>query len=236
MREQELREGDIVLCTVKKIEGATVFLHIEGGGEGTLLAPEIAAGRIRNMREYVAPNKKIVCKILRVIDKYHVYLSLRRVTAKEREEVEEKYKKEKAFLSILKTAVKEPENILKKIKENYDMADFLEEARENPKIIEKFLSESEAEAVSKLFSEKKEKEKEIRKAISLKTSSEKGIDDIKDILNVDNVQIKYLGSSQFMLSAKAKNFKQAERIISDAIEQIKAKAKSKKAEFEVVEK
>ena len=85
-----MKEEDLVLCTVTKIEGTTVFVNIEGNGQGTIIFPEIAAGRIRNIREYVVPNKKIVCKILQIFEG-HPQLSLRRVTSKEKQEVLEKH-------------------------------------------------------------------------------------------------------------------------------------------------
>ena len=57
-----LEVGDIVLCTVDRIIGTTVFVGIEGNGEGSIVTSEIAPGRIRNLRDYVVPKKKIVCK------------------------------------------------------------------------------------------------------------------------------------------------------------------------------
>src|SRR3989304_1204806 len=79
-----LEEGDIVLCTVDRIVGTTVFVKIEGeDSEGSIITAEIAPGRIRNLRDYVIPKKKIVCKILRVQGK-NIELSLRRVTSKKK--------------------------------------------------------------------------------------------------------------------------------------------------------
>ena len=92
----EIKEDDVVLCTVKKIQKTTVFVDVEGDGEGSIVMSEIAAGRIRNLREYVTPNKKIVCKVLRFING-HPQLSLRRVTAGERDTVLNRHKKEKTF-------------------------------------------------------------------------------------------------------------------------------------------
>ncbi|MDO8735105.1 MAG: 3'-5' exonuclease [Elusimicrobiota bacterium] len=83
---KELKEGDVVLCTVEKIVGTTVFVKIEDNGQGSIIVSEIAPGRIRNLRDYVVPNKKIVCKILR-IGKDYANLSLRRVVENERKEV-----------------------------------------------------------------------------------------------------------------------------------------------------
>ncbi len=223
------------MCTVKGIEGTTVFLQIEGNGEGSMVMSEVAAGRIRNLREYVYPNKKIVCKILKIING-HPNLSLRRVTGKEREEVEEKYKKERNFLSMLKTIVKEHEKTLEKIKEKYSPADFFDEAKENPSILEKFMKKEEAQNFAKLLSEKKEKDKEVKKTIVLKSSSDSGVKEIKEILNVKDVKISYLGSSQFLLSAQGKEFKQANAKITAALEEIENRAKNKKAILEIKEK
>ena len=55
----QLIEGALVLCTVKKVEKTTVFVEIEGNGEGSMVFSEVAAGRIRNLRDHISPNKKI---------------------------------------------------------------------------------------------------------------------------------------------------------------------------------
>lgn len=231
----ELKENDIVMCTVKNIEGTTVFLHIEGNGEGSMVMSEVAAGRIRNLREYVYPNKKIVCKVLKILNN-HPQLSLRRVTGKEREEMQDKWKKEKTFFSMLKTIVKEHEKTLDKIKEKYSPADFFDEVKENPSLLEKFMKKEEAQNFAKLLSEKREKEKEVKKTIVLKSSSDSGVNDIKEILNIKDIKISYLGSSQFLLSAQGNDFKQANIKINSAIEEIQNRAKNKKAILEIREK
>jgi len=65
-----LEEGDLVLCTVEKIVGTIVFVNIDGEKkQGSIVLSEIAPGRIRNLRDYVVPKKKIVCKILRICRK-----------------------------------------------------------------------------------------------------------------------------------------------------------------------
>lgn len=231
-----LKEDDVVMCTVKKIEGTTVFVDIEGNGEGSIVMSEVAAGRIRNLRDYVAIGKKIVCKILK-ISHNHVELSLRRVTAKEKDEIKEKYEKERNLLSMLKASVKKPEEILKKIKENYEPIDFLEEAKTDLKIIEKFLSKAEAAAFSKILAEKKEKEKITKKTIVLKSFSPSGLNDIKSSLQTSSdIDIRYLGSSKFSISAKGADFKEASNKVLKAIDEIRNRAKEKKLIFESEEK
>src|SRR3990167_7032625 len=189
------KEDEIVMCMVKRIEGTIIFVNIDGDGEGTIAMSEIAAGRIRNLREYVFPNKRIVCKVLSVDKDGHQHLSLRRVTGKEREEMQERYKKEKTLASILKTVSKSPQESIKLKREKY-----------------------------------------VKKICILKTNSDSGLLDIKEILNVPDVNISYLGSSKFSLAAKGSDFKNAEHKVEAALALIEKKAKEKKAHFEVKEK
>src|SRR3989344_4892641 len=159
--KNEIKEDDVVLCTVRRIEGTTIYLEIEGNGEGSMIISEVAAGRIRNLRDYVSPNKKIVCKVLKIINN-HVNLSLRRVTAKEKQEILEYHDKEKTFKTILKSNLSNPDEIISKITEKYDLAEFYDSARESPNLMSEFLKKEDAEKLSKILTEKKEKEKEAK--------------------------------------------------------------------------
>jgi len=232
-----LKEDDIVLCTVKKIEGTNVFIEIENNGQGSIALSEIAAGRIRNLRQYVTPNKKIVCKILK-ITKNNIELSLRRVTAKERQEVLDNYKKERNLLSMLKTVTNQPEKIIEKIKTQYQISEFLDEAKENPEILDQFFTKTEAEKLSKTIAEKQEKLKTVKRTITLTTPSSTGLLDIQQILTIDNqnTKISYLGSSKFEIKTQALTFKQAETNLNQAIDQIEKAAKQKQAQLTLKDK
>jgi translation initiation factor 2 alpha subunit (eIF-2alpha) len=232
----EIKEGDVVMCTVKKIEGTNVFLNIEGNGEGTMSLPEVAAGRIRNLREYVSPNKKIVCKVLK-ISKDHIDLSLRRVTAKERDEMKNRYQKERTLLGMLKASVKNAEEVLEKIKENFDVATFAEEARVDSSILLKLIKKEEALVLSKILAEKREKEKIVKRELVIKSLSPAGIEDIKSALqSAKNVEMHYLGSSRFSISASGKDFKEAEGKMEKALAEVQKRAKEKKLFLEIKEK
>lgn len=230
-----LKEDDVVFCMVKKIEGTTVFVDVEDDGEGSISLSEIAAGRIRNIRDYVSPGKKIVCKVLKIING-HPQLSLRRVTAKERDEAKERYEKERSLFGMLKAVVKNPQEILEKIKLKYEAHEFLESVKEDIKTAEEFLSKEIAQAFKKILSEKKEKQKEVKKEIVLKSFSPEGVKDIKDILSAPSakgIDIKYLGSSKFSLSASAKDPKTADHKIQLALKEIESRAKAKKMVLEI---
>jgi len=73
--------NEIVVCTVRKIYGNSTFVYLtEYEKEGVLTISEIAAGRIRNLRDHVVEDKTIICKILRVDKKQkRIDVSLRRV-------------------------------------------------------------------------------------------------------------------------------------------------------------
>lgn len=231
-----LNEDDIVMCTVKKIEGTTVFVDIEDNGAGSIVFSEVAAGRIRNIRDYISPNKKIVCKILKIDPSGHIHLSLRRVTGKERENAKDRFQKETIFKKLLKTIIKNPETILENIRKTTPIADFFEQARENPKLLEEYLPKDKAPELAKLITEKKEKEKTAKQTILLKSLSSSGINEIKSILtSLKGIDVSYLGSSKFSLSATAKDFKEANHKVLQAIEAIKTKAKEKHLFFEQIE-
>ena len=233
-----LKEDDIVLCTVKRVEGTTVFLEIENfpGVQATMIFSEVSPGRIRNIRDYIAIKKKIVCKVL-LIRNEHPELSLRRVTSKEREEILDHHKKEKILENIIKPVLKDKtQSILQKIKEKYELSDFLDEARENPKLIEKFVAKSHAPELIKIFSEKREKEKEVKQIIKLTSQSSSGLKDIKKTLDNEEAKIYYLGSSKFSVSVKAKDYKIANFQIEKILEEIKQKAKKLNVTLEIKEK
>src|SRR3989344_7808579 len=159
-----IKEGDIFLCTVKRIESAAVFVSIdEQNTEGTITFSEVSAGRIRNIREFVSVGKKIVCKVL-LKRENHIELSLRRVSAKERDEILEIYKKERVFSSILKPILKEKtQETISKIKDELDISEVHDKLRENPEAIKKFITQAQLEQLKKQLSEKKEKEKKVNK-------------------------------------------------------------------------
>src|SRR3989344_568516 len=74
-------EGEIVLCTVTKINPNSVFVHVDDYDKGGMVhISEISPGRIRNIRDFVVENKVVVCKVLSVNrERGYIDLSLRRV-------------------------------------------------------------------------------------------------------------------------------------------------------------
>jgi len=249
----ELEHNQIVLCTVDKILGTTVFVKIDGGGEsssvdkdgkdnnrgrgveGTLTTSEISPGRIRNLRDYVVPGKKIVCKILSIKgDK--IYLSLRRVKLNEKKELLEKISKEKSYRAILKTVLRDKlDETIEGIEKQFSITEFFEEAKINPKIVEKFTTKAEAEKIIKILETKKDKPKEIRYLVQLSNDQSDGINTIKSILQnavkESNVEIAYLAAGKYRVSLIGKDFKEIKTEINQVLEHIEKAAKKQHCEY-----
>ncbi len=236
-KKQELEEGQIVLCTVEKILGTTVFVKIENNGEGTITTSEISPGRIRNLRDYVVPGKKIVCKILNIRDN-KIYLSLRRVKQNEKKELLDKINKEKSYKSILKTVLsQESEKIIEKITQDYSIIDFFEQLKTNSKLINKYANKQQSEKILKILKSKKDKPKEIRQIFKLSNKSPNGIIIIKDILQTafknSQSKINYLAAGKYALTITGPDFKNIKTQVYQILKKIEKQAKKQKCEFSI---
>ena len=247
----ELEEGDIVLCTVDRIARTIVFVKIEGNGEGSIIMSEIAPGRIRNIREYVIPKKKIVCKVLRISQSGNIDLSLRRVTQKEKKEVREQYKKEKSYISILRSVLGEKvEKIIEEISQQERVYEFLQEAKENPKKLEKITGKDNAQKILDILKAQKQKKAIIKREISLTTTKSNGLELIKNILgeikspevsedlkkSSGEAEIKYLSAGKYTLKTESTDLKTADNKFKEIIKDVEKKAKEQGMEFSVKEK
>ncbi len=234
----ELEVGDVVLCTVEKVAGTIVFVKIEGNGEGNIITSEIAPGRIRNLREYVVPKKKIVCKVLRITQNGNINLSLRRVTQKEKKEVLEEYKQEKSYKSVLKSIFgEESENIIKQIEEEERLFDFLQEAKEDSKNLEKIVGKESTKKILEIIKSQKQKTAILKKEINLTTKNPNGLKLIKELLeDLKEVEIKYISAGRYSIKIEKDDIKTADNKLKDILKNLEEKAKKAGFEFFVKEK
>ncbi len=230
----ELEVGDVVLCTVERIENTIVFVRIEGHGDGSIIMSEIAPGRIRNVRDYVVPKKKIVCKVLRIAGG-RIDLSLRRVTQKERKEVLEHYSEEQSYTNILKSILKDKtQEVLKKILSQGTVYNFFEEARENPSKLEEIMDKKDSAKILEILNSQKKKKAILKKEFSLKSANPNGITLIKKILeNISDAEIKYISAGNFIIKAESDELKKTDNKIKAILEEISEKAKKENMQFSV---
>jgi translation initiation factor 2 subunit 1 len=95
--------GDLVMATVKSVMDYGVYVTLdEYDKRGFLHISEISSARIRNVRDFVRENQKLVLKVVRVdTEKGHIDLSLRRVTKRERIEKIKSWKKDRKGETLL---------------------------------------------------------------------------------------------------------------------------------------
>lgn len=225
-----MEEGALFLCTVDKIEGATVFVNLPNGEKGTIITSEIAPGRIRNLRYYVVPKKKIVCKVIRAKNG-HIDLSLRRVTSKEKKEIMQVYKQEQtaksAIHSILKdSALKAEENILKNFK---SLSEFFIESRDNEKLVDKYIPKEYVEKIKKI-TQKKQRGVEVKKIVRLKCLEDDGVIKIKKIFSSKEIKATYISAGKFQISLKSTDYKKANHEIDKIAKNIEALSKKNSCE------
>jgi len=247
-------EDEIVICTVKKILHNSIFVSLDEyqKAEGMLHISEIAPGRIRNIRDYVKPNKKIVCKVLRVDTKYnHVDLSLRRVSLSLKQRKTEEYKQELRSEKLIVNLAKQNkisdkdsyEKLIKPLIEkfgslNLAFTDVLKNGEKNLKDIEKPL----AEILVKMVKEKtKLPEVKIEAVIKLTDYNEDGVNKIKEIFKKSiklseekkyRIEYNYISAPKYRLKIKAGDYKEAETILEKTIENLKGLAKESKTILE----
>src|SRR3989344_2670790 len=229
-KKQNYPERDeIVICTVKKILPSSIFVDLdEYGKEAMIHISEIAPGRIRNIRDYVKENKKIVCKILNVDKaKGYIDLSLRRVNQAQRISKNKEYKQEQKAEIILEDVAKKLDMDLKTIyeKAGYSIINaygnltpfFYDIVNDKVDFKKLDIPNDIADALSEIVKDKiRPIEVNIAGTIKLESDASDGIDLIKKTLeHIDNVnknaiKITYISAPRYKIVVRAKDYKTAE--------------------------
>ncbi len=233
-----MEEGDIVICIVDRIVGTNVFVKIEGEKrEGTITLSEIAPGRIRNLRDYVFPNKKIVCKVLKVSNEA-ITLSLRRVTQKEKNEILEEANQEKVYEKIFKAVLKEKaEEILKKIKEKKNLSEFINEIKKDNKVLEEFVGKENSNKILEIIIQQKTKKGVVKKEVFLTTNSSNGLEQIKEAFRkIKGIEVKTISAGRYSLKKESEDLKKSDHELRKAILDIEEYSKKNGMGFSVKEK
>src|SRR3989344_3713365 len=215
-------EGEILICTVKRILPHAVFANIDEyeHAEGMIHISEIAPGRIRNLRDYVIEGKRIVCKVINVNKQGNIDLSLRRVPTSLMVSKLNYYKQEEKAEKLVEQIGKEA---------SYDIKKFYEEI--GYKIIEKHGS------LYEFFNEVVRKGKAI--VDELKPSQKFGdalFKTIKEKIKLPEVtkegtSIIYLGAPKYKVYIKSSDYKKAETTLNRIIQKIEESAKKLGCEF-----
>jgi len=236
-----IEQGDLVLCTVERIENTIVFVKLLVDGkefDGSIVTSEIAPGRIRNLRDYVVPKKKIVCKVLRISERGNFELSLRRVTPKERKEVMDMEGQERAYISILKKILGDKTGeAIEKMRSEESLVNFFQSVKEDKKKLEKIVGKEEAGKILAILNVQKRKKMILKKDMSLKSDAPDGVERIKKILSgLESVDIKYIAGGKYSIKTESEDIKKADNKLREIVMIIEKRAKENKADFSIGEK
>ncbi len=235
-------EGEILICTVKKITPYSVFVNIDEyeSSEGMIHISEIAPGRIRNLRDYVIEGKRIVCKVININRQDNIDLSLRRVPTNVMVNKINSYKQEEKAEKLLEQIGKDLNYDLKKIYEQvgYKAIEkygslyglFSAIVEKGKQVVDDFkANEKLSEKLYKTVIEKiKPPEVTLSYELNIKTYREDGIDVIKQILSEAEKmgsKIVYLGAPRYKMYIKSTDYKKAENILSKILQKINEASK-----------
>lgn len=244
--------NEIVVCTVTKIYGNTTFVYLdEYEKEGVLTISEIAPGRIRNLRDHVTENKKIICKVLRVDEKQNrIDVSLRRVSIPVMKAKQEELKKEefseRMYLDVAKELSITKDDLFERtyepiFEEYLTVFEALYAIMIENELISMFtkLNDKERAVFVKLINDRIRPEEVVFKEnFTLSSTEPEGINivmnNIKiaiEALNYKKVDIIYVAAGKYQIVIKADDMKTADKIYNNFKQNLEKTAKENKLEL-----
>ena len=242
--------NDFVICTVKDILHHSVFVRLDeySNLEGLVHISEIAPGRIRNIRDYVKPDKTIVCKVLKVNkENRQIDLSLRRVSINSMKLTLDENRQEEKAEKLLEFVGKQLKLDLNKMYEEVgikiiDSFGSLREGfnkisfGENDLLKKTGVNETIANLLSKLIKEKIKPIKiKVKLVLELRNYDYNGIELIKKLLEKAyedyikkgfEITFTYLSAPKYLLELVTTDKKNSDNLIETIASEIIEKGKS----------
>jgi translation initiation factor 2 subunit 1 len=227
--------GDLVIATINSVAVYGAYANLdEYNRQGFLHISEISSARIRNVRDFVRENQKVVLKVLRVdTQKGHIDLSLRRVNKRERIEKIKAWKENRKGEALLH-AVAEKAGLTKD-EANQQIGTILEEkyglyygfekaAKEGASAVTALgIPENIAIIIAQVAEERiKIKMVKSRGVIEVRCAQPNGIKCIKDAFSrskkahqVKDAKIEFtiIAAPKYRIEVSAENWKRAEEIL-----------------------
>ncbi len=229
-------DEELVLCTVTGITPHSVFCTLDeyGGRTGMIHISEVAPGRIRNIREFVQENKKVVCKVLQTNkEKGHIDLSLRRVNQTQKTQKLNQIKQEQLAEKIVEHAAKQTgqsvltlyNKLAEKLMPQYGTLFAAFEQASHDKlnletVVEKKIATLLTDAIKARI---KPPQVKIGGDLKLSSYSPNGLQKVKDALAIATkagIPARYLGAGTYHIEVIAEDFKEAEKKMKAAIDPI----------------
>jgi translation initiation factor 2 subunit 1 len=228
-------EGELVICTVTKVTGNSVFANLdEYGRTGMIHISEVSPGRIRNIRDFVEEGRVVVCKIINIDrERGYIDLSLRRVSEmmrqKKMNEMKQEQKAEKIIEMVAKSLKIEVrriyEAVASKTLEKYGFlySAFEDVALKNISLSDFGVEKKYADVLDEAIRQKiKPPKVEISGTLRISTFVSDGIDVIKAALkpaeSAEDVKLSYLGNGQYLIKLTASDYKSGEKKLKPIVD------------------
>lgn len=234
--------GDLIIATIENVTDFGAYAKLdEYNKRGLLHVSEISSSWIRNIRDYVRENQKVVLKVLRVdAEKGHIDLSLRRVTKREKKEKILSWKKERKAEALLREVAERVGSTADEvystagslIDQKYGLYEGFEKAvREGPEPLTKIgVQENIAQAFAAVAQERIHlKMVKVKGALEIRCAKPNGVKIIKEaFLNAEetektkdaDIHFYVKAAPKYSVEALAENYKRAEEIlqkVADAV-------------------
>ena len=227
--------GDLVIATIETVADYGAYAKLdEHNKRGLLHVSEISSSWIRNIRDFVRENQKMVLKVLRVDqEKGHVDLSLRRVTKRERIEKIKSWKKERKAEALLRGVAEKvglpAEDIYQKagalLEEKYGLYEGFEKlVKDGPEVLTKLgVPEDVATAFAQVAEERiRVKMVKIRGTIEVRCMKPNGVKCIQDAFVAakkaektrdSKIEFQVIAAPKYSVEVAADNWKRAEELL-----------------------
>jgi translation initiation factor 2 subunit 1 len=227
-------EGELIVATVYKVLGYGAFANLEEyeGKEAFIHISEVSSGWVKNIRDHVRENQKIVARVLRVNPrKGHVDASLKRIREDQRTKKIQQWKIEQKAEKFLELAAK---SLGKDLNTAYDEVGYklmdifgdiygaFETASEEGEST--LINEGIDEEWAKIIVEIAKKnitppEVHITGYVDIQTFDTNGVDIIKEALEAaekEDIEVQCVGAPRYRITVKSTDYIQAEKDLKAA--------------------
>ncbi|MEM2875182.1 MAG: translation initiation factor IF-2 subunit alpha [Candidatus Hadarchaeales archaeon] len=231
---------ELVICTVREIfpQGAFVALDEYGGKEGMVHISEVASGWIKNIRDHVRENQKVVCTVLDVNPaRKKIDLSIRRVKDNERKWKIQRAKLEQRGERLLELCAQKLgknldaayEEVGFSLQERFgDLYSALEVAASDPQQVEALVGPEWAKVLHEVAKDNIQAPSyRVTGELSLTCPAPNGAEVIKTALlsarnslrsEETDLEFYYIGAPKFRIEVSGRSYKSAESVMKKAAE------------------
>ena len=239
MASEYPEKGELVLGTVNSIfnQGAFIDLDEYPSKRGMLHLTEISLKWVRNIRDYVKENQKVVLLVLRIDNqKGHIDLSLRRVTDSQRKTklqvIKQRQRSEKLIELLCKEMSCDAKSTMDAVISGLDDYDSIYEGLEAISSNNNLIKNIELEPPIKkkllelIINSIKPPEVEVIGYVEMKSHKSDGVNAIRKALeeikkhkpNDVELEVSYISAPMYRVKVKAGDYKHAEKALRKSVE------------------